>query len=105
MPIINTIPSDPTLRIGENFTILCDSQIDLFGVRLDINGEDATNNAAVVDTTPQQTGNKTFVYTTVTADDQGLNFTCFGIISFLSSSGVLLSVLRKALGFIVFYRQ
>ena len=90
---ITVTPSDATLLVGQNVTIHCATSLPA-EITVQINGEYAATYPRVVDTDPGSVPNdRTFLFTSVTQEDNGLVFTCF--VSGISSDEVILNVQCK----------
>ncbi len=75
---ITVTPSDATLLVGQDLTIQCTTDQVASEVSLRINSETTATNPRVVDTNPASDVNdRTFNFTSVTREDNGLVFTCF----------------------------
>ena len=85
-------PSDATLLVGQNVTIQCTTYLNS-EVTVLISGESTDSNPRVVDTDPASSpNNRTFQFTSVTQEDNGLVFICFVSVYGISSDEVILNV-------------
>ena len=89
MVIITVVPSNATLLVGQYLTIHCTT--DHVEVTVLINGKYTFTNPRVVEIDPDSyLHDRTFQFTSVTQEDNGLVFTCFD--HGISSNQIILNV-------------